>query len=264
MTDYLKSLYEASIIEKKSNLKKIYMSIFLFIFIQLIVLIRLPHLRLYMVVSLVISLLVVSYFDTLIEKKNQQHKNKKESLYYDIFYPEMILSIMSLSFKVEHDDSSLWPYQPLYFRKMIHVFSEQSSISLYQFRIQAHQKPSLKVLFKFPFQSSLLTYLNHTENLEVPSFIFNHHYVYHVQSQSNSLIKYLDRIERCPHLIDIEIIFNGQDAMFMCKIEEMVFVDDYQIKDKTFKKHQKNLTHILPVYHYLNESLKEFEDAHRK
>ena len=264
MTEYLISLYEASLLEKKSNLKKIYVLIFLLIFVQLILFITLPHLNLYVAITLVISLLVLSYVDKFLEKKKQQHKKKKESLYYDIFYPEMMSSIMNASFKIQYDHQLLWPYQESYFKKMIHVVSKQCSITLYQFKIQYHQKPSIKALFKMPFQSLPLTYLNHTENLDTQPFIANHHYVYHVQNQNHNLITYLDYIERCPHLLDIEMIFNGQDAMFMCKIEGMGLINDFRLKDKTFIKHHKRLIHIHPVYNYLIQSLKELEDANRK
>lgn len=264
MTEYLKSLYEASLLEKKSNLKKIYVLIFLLILIQFILFIRLPHLNLYIAMTIMISLLILSYVDTVLEKKKQRHKMKKESLYYDIFYPEMISSIMNISFKIQYDKQSLWPYQQSYYKQLIHVTSEQCSIILYQFKIQDHQKPSIKVLFKMPFQSLPLTYLNHTENLNIQPFIANHHYVYHVQNQNQNLIAFLDHIERCPHLLDIEMIFNGQDAMFVCKIEGMGLIDDFKLKDKTFKKHQEQLIHIHPVYNYLIQSLKEHEDAYRK
>jgi hypothetical protein len=264
VTDYLKSLYETSIIEKKSTINKMYVFLFLFIFMQLIGIIYLINIRFYISISLFISFLALGYVDTLIEKKKQQYQKKKELMYHEIFYPEMIGLVMNGSFKVNYESESLWPYQNSYFKKLIHVFSEQCSIILYRFSIKDHQKPGIKILFNIPFHSPPLTYLNHSENLDSTSFILNHHYVYHVQSQSQSLIKYFDLIERCPHLIDIEMIFNGQEAMFMCKIEEVIFVDDYQLKDKTFKKHQKNLSNILPVYHYLKESLKEFENAHRK
>ncbi len=264
MTEYLISLYEASLLEKKSNLKKIYFLIFLLIFIQLILFVGLPHLSVYIAITIVISLLVLSYVDSFLEKKKQLHKKKKESLYYDIFYPEMIGSIMNASFKIQYNHQSLWPYQESYFKQLIHVISEQCSIILYQFKIQDHQKPSIKVLFQMPFQSLPLTYLNHTENLDTQPIIANHHYVYDVQNQNHNLISYLDHIERCPHLLDIEMIFNGQDAMFMCKIESMGFLDDFNLKDKTFKKHQDLLIHIHPVYNYLIQSLKELEDAYRK
>ncbi|MDA0872020.1 MAG: hypothetical protein O2987_04025 [Firmicutes bacterium] len=211
-----------------------------------------------------ISLLVLSYVDSFLEKKKELHKKKKESLYYDIFYPEMMSSIMNASFKIQYNHQSLWPYQESYFKRLIHVISEQCSIILYQFKIQNHQKPSIKVLFKMPFQSLPLTYLNHTENLNTQPFIANHHYVYHVQNQNHNLITYLDHIERCPHLLDIEMIFNGQDAMFMCKIEGMGLINDFNLKDKTFKKHQERLIHIYAVYNYLIQSLKELEDAYRK
>ena len=176
----------------------------------------------------------------------------------------MMASIMNVSFKIQYDHQLLWPYQESYFKKMIHVVSKQCSITLYQFKIQDHQKPSIKVLFKMPFQSLPLTYLNHTENLDTQPFIANHHYVYHVQNQNHNLITYLDYIERCPHLLDIEMIFNGQDAMFMCKIEDVTITHDFKLKEKTFKRHQTSLSHIYPVYQYLTESLKEFEDAYRK
>lgn len=264
MTEYLISLYEASLLEKKTNLKKIYVLIFLLIFIQLILLIRLPHLRVYIAITLMISLLILSYVDTFLEKKKQQHKKKKESLFYDIFYPEMMTSIMNASFKIQYDHQSLWPYQESYFKQLIHVISKQCSITLYQFKIQDYQKPSIKVLFKMPFLSLPLTYLNHTENLDTQPFVANHHYVYHVQNQNYHLIKYFDIVERCPHLLDIEMIFNGQDAMFMCKIEGVGFIDNFNLKDKTFKKHQEQLIHIHPVYNYLIQSLEELENAYRK
>jgi hypothetical protein len=46
-------------------------------------------------------------------------------------------------------------------------------------------------------------------------------------------------MERCPLLENIEIIFNGQKAMFMCKIEDVMIVNQFQIKEKTFKQHIK-------------------------
>lgn len=264
MTEYLKSLYEASIIKRKTSLNKIYALVFLFIFIQVILLIHLPRLSVYITVGLVVSLLILTYLDTRIEISKQHSQKKKKSLFYEIFYPEMMMSVMNLSFKVQHHKESLWPFQKIYFEKMIHVSSDACDIILYQFKIKKDQKPGIKVLFKIPFQTLPFSYLNHPEDHEVASYLSHHHYVYAHKNQRTKLEQYFDVIERCPHLLDVEMIFNGQDVLFMCKIEDMVFINDYQLKDQTFKKHLKQLKYSLPVYHYLKESLKEFDDAHRK
>jgi hypothetical protein len=71
-------------------------------------------------------------------------------------------------------------------------------------------------------------------------------------------------MERCPLLENIEIIFNGQNAMFVCKIEDVMIVNQFQIKEKTFKHHIKKIQNILPVYGYIKSSLRELEDAYRK
>jgi hypothetical protein len=94
--------------------------------------------------------------------------------------------------------------------------------------------------------------------------MYHHHYVYDVTKKDSMMLEFFDVMERCPRLENIEMIFNGQKAMFMCKIEDVMIVNQYQIKEKTFKQHVRKNQNIQPVYNYIKSSLRELEDAYRK
>ncbi len=263
MTEYLKSLYEASILEKKTKLTLLYHLIFFSVLIQLVILLAFEQVRIFIIVSLIVSILILSLLDQKIEHNTQRMKKKKEKFFYEIFYAEMLSSIMNITLKTKHHHQ-YWPYQTHYFNKMTHVTSEHVDLILYQFKIHEHQTPLMKVCLKFPCKFLTFQYLNHKEALEMPVMMFHHHYLYQLQEKHHAITQYIEIIERCPNLLDVEIIFNGQDAMFMCKIEDVTITHDFKLKEKTFKRHQTSLSHIYPVYQYLKESLKEFEDAYRK
>jgi len=264
VTEYLKALYEASLLEKKTKLTLFYHSIFFSVLIQLVILVAFEQVRIFIIVSFIVSILILSLIDQKIEHNSQRMKKKKEKFFYEIFYAEMLSSIMNITLKTDRHHHQYWPHQTHYLNKMTHVTSEHVDLILYQFKIHEHQNPLMKVFFKFPCKFLTFQYLNHKEALEMPVTMFHHHYLYQLQEKNHAIMQYIEIIERCPNLLDVEIIFNGQDAMFMCKIDDVTIIHDFKLKEKTFKRHQTSLSHIYPVYQYLKESLEEFEDAYRK
>jgi hypothetical protein len=94
--------------------------------------------------------------------------------------------------------------------------------------------------------------------------MFQNLYVYHSHDHRLRIQNLIETMNRCPHLFDLEMIFNGQSAMFMCKIEDVSYMHDFKIKDNNFKKHLYHLRYINDVFQYITKTLKEIEDAHRK
>jgi hypothetical protein len=216
------------------------------------------------IVSIILNVLVLSRLDEVIQKKKQFNMLKKEKLFYEIFYPEMLQIILNIPLKVSHEQNNKWPFQKLYFKNIVQLYHENFVIEMFHFQPQMNHKPLVKFLFEIPFQFDPFIYLNHKESIEIPFYIYHHHYIYQSNNQSQTIRDLIDAMDRCPHLLDLEMIFNGQSAIFMCKIEGVTFMHNVDLKDKNLKKHLNHLNYINDVWQYINKTLKEFNYAHRK
>ena len=81
VTEYLKALYEASILEKKTKLTLLYHSIFFSVFIQLVILIAFEQVRIFIIVSFIVSILILSLIDQKIEHNKQRMKKEKRKVF---------------------------------------------------------------------------------------------------------------------------------------------------------------------------------------
>lgn len=264
MTEYLKSLYIAAITEKTSFVHKLYASIFVCILIQGILLLLFPNNRNIIVVSIFVFIIFLSRLDIAIEKKKQAQRVRKEKLFYEIFYPEMLQTVLKTSLKIRYNFIQLWPYQGSYFKNIIQVYHEDFALKIVHFKTHINQKPFVKCLFEIPSMLYPFVYLNHNEKLETPFYMFQNHFVYHNHDQSRRIQDLIETMNRCPYILDLEMIFNGQSAMFLCKIEDVVYMQNFKIIDNNFKKHLHHLRYINDVFRYITKTLKEIEDAHRK
>lgn len=263
MTDYLKSLYVSAITQKKSPFKWMYILSLIFWITAVMVMI---YLRVYIVlftIGLSVVLFLIVWLDKKIQKEKQHFVQRKQSLFYQIFYPEMLSQRLSMTFKWQSTPIQ-WMLQEDLYDSIACLLHEKEHIQFMTFTSVHQHKPILKVLFSLPTSLPVLKYTNQHIESETSLLMYHHHYVYDVSKKDATMLEFFDHMERCPRLENIEIIFNGQKAMFMCKIEDVMIVNQFQIKEKTFKQHMKKIQNIQPVYSYIKSSLRELEDAYRK
>ena len=265
MTDFLIDVYETSLMQKKSMYKALYKILFVLTIIILLLMFLVNKYYIAFMIIFIVLILVLNVLDQIIIDEKKKYLHKKTQLFYDIFYPNIISNILNKPFKPVFYQEHPWPYQKDYYQKLIHVIHDSTEIIIYAFQVHQHQKPMAKICFIMPCSYQKLVYLNHSNSInDIPELLIHHHYAYYIQPQDQDTISWIELIERCPHLLDVEINIDGQVAMFMCKIKSFSIIDDIKIRDKTFKKHQQQLTSLLDIEQYLKASLKEFEHAHRK
>ena len=263
MTDYLKSLYVSAITQKKSPFKWMYILSLIFWITAVMVMI---YLRVYIVwftIGLSVVLFLIVWLDKKIQIEKQHFELRKQSLFYQIFYPEMLSQHLAIPFKWQSTPIQ-WMLQEDLYDSIACLLHEKEHIQFMTFTSVHQHKPILKVLFSLPTSLPVLKYTNQHIESETSLLMYHHHYVYDVSKKDATMLEFFDLIERCPRLENVEMIFNGQKAMFMCKIEDVMIVNQFQIKEKTFKQHMKKIQNIQPVYSYIKSSLRELEDAYRK
>ncbi len=263
MTEYLKSLYVSAITQKKSPLKKIYVLSLIIWITTVIVMIYLSIYIVWFVIGLSVGLLLIVWLDKKIQIEKQQFEQRKKSLFYQIFYPEMLSQLLDMPFKWQSAPIQ-WMIQEDLYESLASLSHENEHIQWMAFTSIHQRKPILKILFSMTTFLPVMKYTNQHIAHETSLLMYHHHYVYDVSKKDTMMLEFFDLMERCPLLENIEMIFNGQKAMFMCKIEDVMIVNQFQIKEKTFKHHIKKIQNILPVYGYIKSSLRELEDAYRK
>lgn len=263
MTNYLKSLYMSAITQKKSPFTWMYVLSLIFWITAVMVMI---YLRVYIVwftVILIVVLFIIVWLDKKIQIEKKHFEQRKQSLFYQIFYPEMLSQSLNMPFKWQTTPIK-WMLQEDLYDSIACLLHENEHIQFMTFTSVHQRKPILKILFSLPSYLPVMKYTNQHIPHETSLLMYHHHYVYDVTKKDSMMLEFFDQMERCPRLENVEMIFNGQIAMFMCKIEEVMIVNQYQIKEKTFQQHMKKIQNIQPVYNYIKSSLKELEDAYRK
>ena len=263
MTDYLKSLYVSAITQKKSPFKWMYIMSLIFWITAVMVMIYLKVYIVWFTIGLIVVLFLIVWLDKKIQKEKKHFEQRKQSLFYQIFYPEMLSQILSMPFKWQTKPIKWIPQEELY-DSIACLSHEKEHIQFMTFTSVHQRKPILKILFSLPTYLPIMKYTNQHIESETSLLKYHHHYVYDVSKKDSIMLEFFDHMERCPLLENIEIIFNGQNAMFVCKIEDVMIVNKFQIKEKTFKQHINKIQGILPVYSYIKSSLRELEDAYRK
>ena len=263
MTDYLKSLYVSAITKKKSPFKWMYgLSLIMWI-TAVLVMIYLRDYIVWFTIGLSVVLFLIVWLDKKIQIEKQHFELRKQSLFYQIFYPEMLSQRLSMPFKWQTTPIK-WMLQEDLYDSIASLSYEKEYIQFMTFTSVHQRKPILKILFSLPTYLPVMKYTNQHIESETSLLMYHHHYVYDISKKDATMLEFFDHMERCPLLENIEIIFNGQKAMFMCKIEDVMIVNQFQIKEKTFKQHIKKIQNIQPVYSYIKSSLRELEDAYRK
>ena len=263
MTEYLKSLYVSAITQKNSPLKKIYVLSLIIWIMTVIVMIYLSTYIIWFTIGLSVGLIFIVWLDQKIQIEKHQFEQRKQSLFYQIFYPEMLSQCLAIPFKWQTTPIQ-WMIQEDLYASLACLSHEKEHIQWMAFTSVHQRKPILKILFSLPSFLPVMKYTNQHIAHETSLLMYHHHYVYDVTKKDSIMLEFFDLMERCPGLENIEMIFNGQKAMFMCKIEDVMIVNQYQIKEKTFKQHVKKIQNIQPVYNYIKSSLRELEDAYRK
>jgi hypothetical protein len=139
VTDYLKSLYTTAMTETKSLIHTLYVGIFVCILIQSMLLILLSNHRIIIAVSILISIIVLSRIDIAIEKKKHIQMVRKEKLFYEIFYPEMLETVLNIPLKIRYDQRHAWPYQNSYFKNVVQLYHEDFTLEIFHFKAHINQ-----------------------------------------------------------------------------------------------------------------------------